>query len=224
MSLRTWVRMPSQWIDDMSLRELKWNRNTGSANVAALMVFTALVQQADEATGKVHLPYDQLQLATTLSRSMVSKALAILEKMKLIVRSQDQRSSYVLADYNAPEIGGGAKLPAKRMYSPSGSISFFQAFRLRNRVELDALKLYFLFVGRRGTDTNAANISYEKIVLYSGVEKNAIRTAISFLIEHLMIQTEQQPSSSNEHAIANAYRISGIEPRRHAGTTGRRSL
>jgi hypothetical protein len=142
----------------------------------------------------------------------------------LIVRNDERRSQYSLVSFRDIDAGGWAKFPAKRMYNSSGRIAAFQTFRLRSRVELDALKLFFLFVGRRGRDTNAANISYDKIEDYSGIERGRIRAGISLLIENLMIQTEQQPSSSSEHGVSHSYRISGIEPRQHAGTTGRRSL
>ena len=45
----------------------------------------------------------------------------------------------------------------KSMYS-SGRIIAFDEFRLRKVIELDALKLFFLFVARRDQKTNLANI------------------------------------------------------------------
>ena len=56
--------------------------------------------------------------------------------------------------------GGWAKLPYKSMYSAS-TIAAFTDFQLRRVAELDALKLFFLFVARRDRENNVANIGYE---------------------------------------------------------------
>ena len=224
MLMRPWVRLPSSWIDTMGLCALKWTRENGSSNTAALMVLMVLAHHANDVMGTIDLTYDKLQLATTLSRSKISKALSILQDMQLITRFKDKQSTYRLSNYQSPEKGGWAKLPAKRLYDVSGRITMFQEFHLRSRAELDALKLYYLFVGRRSSDTNTARISYDKIAGYTGIDRSYIRRGISLLIEHQMIQTEQHPSIINEHAISNAYRISGIEPHQHQGTTGRRSF
>jgi predicted transcriptional regulator len=188
------------------------------------MILTAIAQHADEANGISRLTYDHLETAANLSRAKVSEGLKVLENRELISRLTARRSMYQLCNYGPPEEGGWAKFPANRMYNRAGEIVPFQTFRLRSRAELDALKLFFLFVGRRGSDTNAANISYDKIEQYTGIERSRIRTGISLLIENLMIQVEQQPSSSNEHGVSHAYRIAGIEPLQHQGTTGRRGL
>lgn len=221
--MRTWVRLPSQWIDQHRLREISWG-NGGSSNTAALMVLTAIAHHADEIHGVSDLTYDQFEVAASLSRVKISEGIKVLESRELISRSTARRSRYRLCNYGRIEEGGWAKFPASRMYNGSGQIVPFQTFRLRSRAELDALKLFFLFVGRRGTDTNAANISYDKIEQYTGIERNRIRTGISLLIENLMIQTEQQPSNSSEHGVSHAYRIAGIEPWQHQGTIGRRGL
>ena len=103
---------------------------------------------------------------------------------------------YKLCNFGPPEEGGWLS-SLQIGCTTEREIVPFQTFKLRSRAELDALKLFFLFVGRRGSDTNAANISYDKIEQYTAIERGRIRTGISLLIENLMIQVEQQPSSSN---------------------------
>jgi hypothetical protein len=85
---------------------------------------------------------------------------------------------------------------------------------------LDALKLFFLFVARRGRDTNLASIGYDKIEEYSGMKRLRIKPAISFLASLSLIYVEHVPSKTTP-GIANAYRIVGLESYHHLGTTGR---
>jgi hypothetical protein len=119
---------------------------------------------------------------------------------------------------------GWGALPAKLTYSATGQIKFMRGFNLRKSVELNALKLLFLFVARRGTDTNAANISYDKIIEYTGISRDKIRNAVSLLVTHEMIHVDRAPSGSNDSAVANAYRIPHIQPYWHLGTSSRERL
>jgi hypothetical protein len=107
------------------------------------------------------------------------------------------------------------------MYSAAGRIAAFADFQLRRMVELDALKLFFLFVARRGRTTNVAHIGYEKIEEYTAVKRIRIKTAISFLASLELICVEHIPSSTNAHGVSNAYRIVGLDGYNHMGTRGR---
>jgi hypothetical protein len=106
------------------------------------------------------------------------------------------------------------------MYA-SERISAFDDFKLRRRVELDALKLFFLFIAMRDRKTNMAIIGYGKILEYSGIERQRIKPAISFLASLSLVYVEQIPSQTNEHGISNAYRVVGIDTTNHMGTKGR---
>jgi len=97
----------------------------------------------------------------------------------------------------------------------------FDDFRLRRVAELDALKLFFLFVAHRDRQTNFANIGYDKIEEYTDVKRARIKTAISLLASLSLIYVEHVPSKMNPEGIANAYRIVGVEPYTHMGTRGR---
>ena len=218
MQPRPWVRLPSSWINRGDLDLLKWGPDgKGSNNTAALMALTVIAQAADDKTGAARLTYDQLCAATGLSRAKLSKGLDVLERMEVVSRNHDGRSNYKLVNYDP--LAHWAKLPAKSMYS-AGRIIAFDDFRLRRRVELDALKLYFLFVARRGKDTNMANIGYDKIQAYTGIERGRIKTATSYLASLSLIYVEQVPFKEDGY-IANAYRIVGVDPYKHMGTTGR---
>jgi hypothetical protein len=219
--LDRWVRLPSGWIQRGGLRGFEWEaRGAGADNIAALMALLPIAHAANRQSGIAQLTYSDLCDATALSRAKLSNGLDILSRIGLIERSPDGRSTHRLANY-----GPGhrwAKLPAKSMYG-AGTIAAFSDFALRRRTELDALKLFLLFVARRGNDTNRANISYDKIVDYSGVERPRIKSAISLLTLNSLIYVEQVQSLEVEGAVAHAYRIIGIDSYNHMGTSGRAS-
>ena len=64
----------------------------------------------------------------------------------------------------------------------------------------------------------------EKICLYSGIHHNHIRTAVSLLAGQNLVHVSSQPSTLNEFATANQYRLAHLDTTRHAGTIGRRGL
>ncbi len=180
------------------------------------MALTVIAHATDSETGTARVTYDDFCAATSLSRAKVSKGLDALERIKVVEREPDDaRSIYKLANYSVT--GGWAKLPFKSMYS-SGTIAAFNDFRLRRIAELDALKLFFLFVARRNRNTNVANIGYEKIEEYTRIRRVRIKTAISFLASLSLVYVEHIPSTESRLGISNAYRIVGLEPYNHMGT------
>ncbi len=219
MPMQEWVRLPSRWIADGELRKLHWTNGTtsGSDNIAALMVLAPLAHHAD-GQGLAKCTYDQLTLATGLSRSKVSKGLSVLEALAVIERNVEGRSTFRLMNYAAA--GGWSKLPARRMYN-AGRIVAFEHFKLRTMTELHALKLYYLFARLRSTDTNMAHLSYDKIEDYAGVDRVRIRAAISFLAAIGLVYVEHLRSNLNDRGTANAYRLAFLDPYVHHGTRGR---
>jgi hypothetical protein len=219
MPLQKWVRLPSKWILQNGLRALQWDRDgRGSDNAAALMTLTAIAHHANADNGIARLTYDALCSMTGLSRAKLSNGLDVLERIKVVERAPEGRSSYKLSNFNIN--GGWAMLPAGCMYS-LGRIIAFDDFFLRNATELNALKLFFLFVSQRGRDTNMANIGYDKIEEYTAIDRSKIKAAISRLAAIPLVYVEQVPSRKNELGIANAYRIVGLNPYKHMGTMGR---
>lgn len=214
-----WVRLPSKWIENRGLRDFGWGRGEGAENTAALMVLAALSHHADN-TGTASFTYDQACMATGLSRSKVSAALKVLIKRTLIERGPT-RSIFRLSGYDAQL--GWAKFPAARLYR-DGAIVPFQRIHLRRRVELDALKLYYLFASRRDRKTGAALIAYPTIEDYSGVPRNNIRAALSWLAAEVMVHIDHVPSQLGEGHIVNAYRLVHLDSRQHMGTSWREAL
>jgi len=219
MKLRKWVRLPSNWILQKGLTVLHWDGDgRGSDNTAALMTLIAIAHHASPESGVASLTYDALCSVTSLSRAKLSNGLDVLEHISVVERTPEGRSSYKLSKFSLD--GGWAMLPAESMYS-SSRISAFDHFHLRNATELNALKLFLLFVGQRGRDTNMANIGYDKIVEYTAIDRSTIKAAISRLAAITLVYVEQVPSRKNELGFANAYRIVGLNPYKHMGTMGR---
>jgi hypothetical protein len=222
LSLDLWVRLPNGWIEDKHLTKFAWARGSGADNVAALMALIAIAHLADQETGAARITWTDICDRTTLSRAKLGKGLDILQGHGLVHRALDGRSRFQLGNYNPEK--GWVKIPARKLYNKQGVIRAFQDFKLRSRVELDALKILLLMASRRDRKTNAANLSYEKIALYTGIHQTLIRTAVSLLAAQNLLHVSSQPSAVNEYGISNQYRLAHIDTTYHEGTIGRRSL
>ncbi|BCH62222.1 hypothetical protein RvVAR0630_pl03640 (plasmid) [Agrobacterium vitis] len=205
-SLSKWVRLPSAWIEGGGLRDFVWEKEVGGDNIAALMALMAIAHHADAETGESHVTYDVLCKATAG------------DELEIVDRASNGRSTYQLRNYDRE--GGWAMLLAKRLYA-GGRVASLTEFRLRSVTELNALKLYFLFVARRGRDTNMANISFPKIHEYTGVDPAKIKAATSLLASSSLAYIERIPSRTNDMGVSNAYRLVGLEAYQHMGTRGR---
>lgn len=221
MPLMPWVRLPSDWINSgHGLRKIQWQGDgVGSDATAALMTLTAIAHHANSQSGIARLSYDALCFITGLSRAKLSNGLDVLERIRVIERMPEGRSTYSVSNFADSNARWG-KLPARSMYA-SGRIAAFAEFRLRKENELNALKLFFLFVARRSQETNMASISYTAIERYTGIERAKIKSATSLLAALSLIYVEHLPTDKYASGIANAYRIVGIDPYKHMGTQGR---
>lgn len=216
--MKEWIMLPTGWIRDGKLTAFRWTGGGGSANTAALMSLICIAHAIDD-TGETKLTYDQMCLATGLSRAKLSEGLSVLAERGLIERSPSGRSTFRLVSFN-PKAGWG-KLPAKRLYRKDGQITGFEDFKLRHPVELAALKIYLLIVAFRANATNLTHLSYDKFEELAGIERSRIKKALSLLINAGLIHIERAPSTANDHAMSNSYRLVGLDPYRHLGTTGR---
>ena len=214
---REWIKLPTLWIQSGGLKEFKWSAAEGADNLAALMALTAIAQHTELETGIATITYDALTEVTSLSRAKLSAGIGILHGRGLVTREPLGRSTYGLAGFS--QARDWAKFPGSGMYR-EGRITMFADFHLRRRVELDALKLLFLFAARRDRAINVARLSYDKITSYSGMSRDHVRSGLSMLVNHDLVQIDRTPGT-NEHALASAYRLTLIDPHRHMGTTGR---
>lgn len=221
-AMKAWVKLPTAWINAGGLKAFRWDRGQGSNNIAALACLMVIAHNADAETGEANVTYDTIERATGLSRAKISAGLDVLEQRVMIERRvEKRRSTYKLVGVAA--VGWGA-LPARPLYSAGKEMMFLRDFNLRKATELNALKLYFLFVARRGRDTNAANISYDKIEEYTAISREKIRSALSLLVTHGMVHVDHIPSGQSKYGVSSAYRIPHIRPYQHLGTSAREGL
>ena len=221
MALKDWVRLPTKWIQSGGLRKFRWNQKQGAKNLSALMSLIAIAHHADEDDGLAHITYERLSVHTTLSRAKISGGLDMLEAEGVISRRSSGRSSFQLNGYDKQ--AGWGKLPARKLYDGDCIIPF-RNFTLRNPTELHALKMYLLFVERRDRETNLANISYDKIVEYIDIDRNRIKSGLSFLAANNLVHIEYAASGLSEKGVSNCYRITHLDSRVHMGTRGRGML
>jgi hypothetical protein len=194
MALKQWVRLPTAWIEDRGLSAFRCAAGERSDNTAALMLLAVIAHHADDESGIARITYDRLGTATGLSRATISGGLSVLQRHSLIARGIEGRSTYQLCKYD-PSRGWG-KLPARHLYT-SGEIVAFRDFHLRHRAELDALKLYYLFVARRNNATNLVQISYDKIDDYIGLGRHNIMPLASWLLLALFTSSTLRAKSTS---------------------------
>lgn len=230
--MKEWVKMPSLWIrseGDPKLASLRWIGHQKSNQIAALMIYIVLVHHAnDTATGEfddvgyTRITYNQISEITGLSRAKIAGGLQVLKELEVIkMRIEGRNNLYRIVDYG--QKSGWAKLPARGLYTKDlKRISAFHSFNLRSKVELNALKAYLLIVALRSNNTNYAIVSYEKIVDYTGIVRNDVKSALSLLVTHGLIHVEQVISEINKYSTVNVYRPCHLETYKHRGTTGRR--
>lgn len=216
--VRQWVPLPTLWIEERGLSAFQWGgAGEGSNNAAALLCLILIAHHAD-GHGRARLTYDQISDMSGLSRAKIAAGLKILHEGEF-ARSVD-KSHFQLAHFDMTVRGWG-QLPARRLYTKTGRLTFARGMHLRQRAELDALKIFLLFVARRDVASNRIDLSYDKIAEYSGISRNRITDALSFLTVNSLVVTHKQESDINDFATANSYRLRGLNPYNHAGTTGR---
>ncbi len=231
IGLMDWVRFPHQWVLEGSLKELTW-KDHGAVATVALMILAPLAHTVSLApdgdkSDFIRMPFRQLTDLLSVSKPKLAPAFDILEKQLNILsieRPGNGKSNRYRLHLNKPAENGVVpfvKLPGRSMYSANRkNLEVFREFNLRNRNELNALKLFYLFVALRAEDGNAAKVNFEKISHYTGVREDKIKSATSLLVNAHLIQIDQAISSVDKHRH-NLYRIVGVKPRLHSGTINR---
>jgi hypothetical protein len=86
------------------------------------------------------------------------------------------------------------------------------------------LKMFLLFVAFRDRKTNAANISHKGIEKHAGIDGSRIKTGIGLLVSQRLVQVDQIIREDEEFGVRHTYRIVGIDPNNHMGTSGRHQI
>lgn len=221
--MKQFVKMPSRWVrypgQGGGLKAFSWQEPNRSRSIAGLMLYIALLHNVHEQATSLHpagtarVSYTDLQDITGLSRTVIAAGLRKLEEQNIIrINKEGKTSTYQLVDaYFEKEWG---KLPFRALYKSGKSIGFFYDLKLRKKVELDALKVYLLIVAFRDSALNYMSMAYPKISEYTGVQKNHIKSAVSFLVVNNLIQVDQLSNAETREQDptnrVNHYRLVGI--------------
>jgi hypothetical protein len=213
-----WRQLPTQWIRDQELRNLRWGEH-GADAVAALMVMLVMAHRrplfSDGTNGsEVEITYDDLGRSLSISRSKISKGISLLVQQGWITRG-DTRSLYRFTASTTP----WGKVAVRPLYDQHGTISAFDGWRLRSPLELDAMKLYFLLIAFRDARRNYTSMRYHVMNEYTGVQVGKIKGALNFLVVSNLIYVEREARDPLDRTNpANLYRLRGVDPYRHDGT------
>lgn len=214
-----WAKIPTAWIrEDQQLPDLSWGQ-FGSDGAAALMVLIALAirlnqsnTQREEGTGfasSVDVSYDNLQALTELSRTKVAGGLRVLEQFGIVETTRNGRSNrYELAGIS--ESGKWSQLPQTYLLTATEGLRGFSRFQLRHRNELNALKLYFLFLAYRNAKGNFTALGYDKISEISGLMRGDIAQGVGLLINHELVRVAQSDADGVSGRPHNRYVIRGL--------------
>lgn len=226
--MKEWVKMPSKFlmnIEESPFNTMTWTGTDKSNYIAALMVYIVLVHHVSDHTsrtggtlGTVSLSYDKLCALVGISRTKLSNGLKVLVNLNMIRRKVVGKTNlYTVVNYE--NFNGWAKLPAKGLYDKNLSVvTAFTSFKLRTKIELNALKIYLVFVAFRSNRTNHTQMSYEKITEYANVQRNDIKSALSLLVANKLIQVDSVTTELNEYSTSNVYRLCHLEVYKHRGT------
>lgn len=230
--MKSWVKMPSNWLkltkDDPPLVKMGMKGSELSNNIAALMLYITITHHAHDKksvkldVGEAKLSYSELHGLTGLSRAKISAGLGVLYKMALIENvSKGRDNLYKINNFPVDKENGWSMLPAEPLYSSDRqTIKPFQEFHLRKEVELNALKIYLLMVAHRDWKFNQTKMSYDKISDYTGIRRNKICSALSFLVGLDLLHIGSIDSEKNDFNV-NVYRIRHIDSTRHRGNLPR---
>jgi hypothetical protein len=227
-----WTKIPSGRFLDVAnspLIGMKWSGAAKSDNIAALMLLIVLSHHANDKNslanglwGDTQMSYDKLAELLGISRTKISNGIRVLESLALIKVSTNTRPNiFTIVGLADGERWG--KLPAKGLYDKSLSkIKVFESFKLRSKVELNALKIYLVIVAFRDSQIGYTKLGYEKITQYADVQRNDIKPALSYLIANDFLQVDSESTDLNQFSTANVYWLRHIEPHKHKGTIGRK--
>lgn len=219
MAKKFWVVMPSNWIHNGGLCEIRWTRTGEVSNahkIAALQLYIAISMTCEniEIKGRdcyaSSATYNKLQLMTGLSRASVAGGLSVLETQNIVEIIKEGRKNYYRpADYNGRN--GWCKVPYRRLVNDEGQITAFQGFKLRRVAELHALKLYLYLCYARQNNLNYTSASYEKINKATRIPEKDIPRAYTVLAgTKLLSHIDKSDDDAVENKrMANAYYITG---------------
>lgn len=217
MGIKGWSKMPTEWVTNGVIKEFK--REDGATGPASLMLFFTLCHHADVFSptdsgpfSVAQITYTKLAELTSVSRKLVSSGLDKLETLDMIRRiGSNHFGAYHL---NGLETGKRwAKLPGRALLSP-GKTTFspFECFSLRNKHELNAMKIYLYYAAVRDAMTPYSEVSFETIYNKTGVAERHIPAANALLVASgLLIRIGREMRDDVKQYEANKYYMAGYQ-------------
>lgn len=217
MSIKRWSKMPTEWVSNETVKEFK--REDGATGPASLMLFFTLCNSAEvfsptnsSPVSVAQITYTELGELSSLSRKLVSSGLGKLETVGMITRlGSNHRGAYQV---NGLEPGKRwAKLPGRALLSTGKTVFYpFQCFSLRNKRELNAMKLYLYYASIRDSRTQYSEASFETISDRTGVAERNIPAANALLVaSELLARIGRDVNGDVRQYEANKYYLTGYK-------------
>lgn len=224
----SWAKFPTQWIhpvkDDPDgashpLSRLLWSDYKASS-IAAIFVLISLTlrlnqtnkkrsENGEDRTQVVAVTYEDLRQMTGFAKSSIARGLALLDGYKAISTVKVGRSSnYNLIGLDSP--GQWCKLPASLL---KGSKLVLKTLP-RNRVTLNAMKIYLVLMVLRNVKLNTAAMGYDAITTWTGVRREDIPAALSVLaslnLVRISMSRDYRHSKEGDDDQSQRYTIVGL--------------
>jgi hypothetical protein len=209
--------MPTEWVRNGTIKGFTYK--DGSIGTASLTLYFTLCHHAEvfhpsanNPVSVARITYTKLAELGSLSRKLVSSGLNKLEAVGMITRVGSRH-------FGAYQLNGlvkgkaWVKLPGKPLLSDGGTrFSPFECFKLRNKHELNAMKLYLYYAAIRDAATPYSEASFETICSKTGVAERFIPAANSLLLSSRLldrITKEAKPGAKKNEP--NKYYMTGYQ-------------
>jgi DNA-binding transcriptional ArsR family regulator len=223
--MTAWAKLPNAIAkgEDLlgtALSTLSWRGHRTTAIASLVILITLAIRLNQSHRGKpfpqeanetrVAVSYNDLCDLTGFAKATVCKALSLLEGMNAIRIHQQGRSNvYELLGVNKG--GEWCQLPQDYLIGHGGHTKIQRLNSLPSTlIALDAMKVYFLLMVYRNSRFNTTAISYSKITKYTGIRRENIYKALSFLVAHELISVSEDSDARQDEDKSRRYKIIGL--------------
>lgn len=173
--------LPSWWFREGNGVKIFEGGSQAGESIAALKVMISICLLMNYHSKKAKNSLSDLEKLSGLSRPMVVKGIAALERQELIkVDRTGHISEYELLE-NADD-KNFAKLPYERFRTRLAGLPN------RGDVALGALKIYLTLAAIRPNNSADVAFGHENLRIYTGMQKRRIRPALDVLYSHNLIR------------------------------------
>lgn len=172
-----------------------------------LIFLSAEVAHESQREQETIVTLSELEALAGISRPKIIEGVTLLADLGVITVAGTQRKRLYVIHWTGNT--RWYKVPC-RVHFADGVIKTFADFALRNRVELDALKIFLYLANVRDSSKSYSLATYEKITEKTGVSRPQIRRAIAFLIQtRLIANVHRENDQGSNHYGPNQYFLDG---------------